>query len=87
MSTAVLDQNTFPNCTNGDVKVVLSENSDDTLMLNASVLAKDSPFFKASIERIEWSHNKMLRWRLVEMSRRCTSCWSWTSMRAIRFHC
>jgi hypothetical protein len=58
MSTKV---NTFPNVSDGDVQIVLSKRPEDVLMLNTSVLAQESPFFKASLERLEWSHNKHVK--------------------------
>jgi hypothetical protein len=58
MSTSA---STFPNITDGDVKVGLSERPEDILVLNTSVLAKESPFFKASLERLESSHNKIVK--------------------------
>jgi hypothetical protein len=51
----------FPNIRDGNVKIVLSERPEDVLMLNTSVLTRDSPFFKASLERLEWSHNKIVK--------------------------
>ena len=51
----------FPNFPDWDVKVVLSDRQEDVLRLNTSVLARESPFFKASLERLEWSHNKVVR--------------------------
>ena len=54
-------ESAFPNFPDGDVKIVLSERPEDVLMLNTSVLARESPFFKASLERLEWSHNKQVK--------------------------
>lgn len=48
----------FPGNSKGDVKIVLSDRPEDVLMLNTTVLAGESPFFKASLERLEWSYNK-----------------------------
>lgn len=50
--------NAFPTFTDGNVMTVLSEEPSDTLVLHTTTLAKAPPFFEASLERLEWSHNK-----------------------------
>ncbi|KAK4539192.1 hypothetical protein LTR36_001168 [Oleoguttula mirabilis] len=51
----------FPHFADGDVKIVLSDDPQDTLTLHIATLAKGSDFFKASLERMDWSHNKYIR--------------------------
>ncbi|KAK3661723.1 hypothetical protein LTR56_000212 [Elasticomyces elasticus] len=58
MSLSTKQCGVFPHFTNGDVKIILSEKSEDTFTLHTKVLAKSSPFFEASLGRAEWSHNK-----------------------------
>ncbi|KAK5126900.1 hypothetical protein LTR85_008258 [Meristemomyces frigidus] len=60
-TTGTMTGSSFPYFADGDVKIVLSDNPQDTLNLHIGTLAKRSDFFKASLERIEWSHNKYIR--------------------------
>lgn len=50
----------FPQFLDADVVIVLSEKPEDTLKLHIATLAKDSDFFRASLDTLEWSHNKAI---------------------------
>ena len=50
--------NEFPHFDTGDVKIVLSQESHDTLILHSSTLTTLSSFLKASLDDTKWSHNK-----------------------------
>jgi hypothetical protein len=51
----------FPNFKDGDVKIILSEKPEDSLVLHTATLAKSSDYFKASLQKLEGSHNKYLK--------------------------
>ena len=47
----------FPYFAAGNVKLVSKSNSVDQLKLQDKTLAKHSGFFKASLDKLEWSRN------------------------------
>lgn len=51
----------FPYFADGDVMIVLSETPQDTFTLHINTLAKDSGFFRASLQKLAWSQNKYLK--------------------------
>jgi len=54
------NQTSFPTFPDGDVLIVLSDEAEDTLQLHVATLTKGSEFFKTSLEKVDWSHNRTI---------------------------